>query len=167
MIALAPLHVGRTASEQPALYWYLTDLPAGEPELEFTVADATSPDPLVQTMLPAPSRSGMQTIDLTALGVKLSPSVEYRWAVALRVDPSRRSRDILALGWIAYSEPPESVAVQLEGAGPAEIPIILAEAGFWYDAVATLSALIERSPDNDSLVRARAALLEQGGLDLP
>jgi hypothetical protein len=52
-------------------------------------------------------------------------------------------------------------------AGPAEIPIILAEAGFWYDAVATLSALIERSPDNDSLVRARTALLEQGDLDLP
>jgi hypothetical protein len=165
MIALAPEHVARTASEQPSLYWYLDRLPSPQPELEFTVADAESPDPLVQTTLPTPSRTGLQRIDLATLGVKLPPSVEYRWAVALRLDPARPSRDLVALGWIERSDTPESVAAQLERAGPAEIPLIYAEAGFWYDALWTLSDLIDRYPENESLARARAELLRQGGLE--
>lgn len=166
LIAVAPLHVGRTSVEQPALYWYLTELPEGEATLEFTMADADSPEPLVQATLVSPTRAGLQRIDLTALGVRLPLSVEYRWAVALRLDPDRPSRDPLALGWIERGATPEPVAARLEAAGPAEIPFIYAEAGFWYDAVATLSDLIERHPENASLMRARAELFKQGGLEL-
>jgi hypothetical protein len=165
MIAVAPEHVGLTSREKPILYWYLAKLPEGEPEIEFTMADAKSPDPLAQTTLPTPARPGLQRIDLATLGVTLPASVEYRWAVALRLDPARPSRDIVALGWIERSDTPESVAAKLGQAGPVEIPLIYAEAGFWYDTLGTLSDLIDQYPENDSLTRARTELLKQGGLE--
>jgi hypothetical protein len=59
------------------------------------------------------------------------------------------------------------VTAQLQRAGPAEIPLLYAQAGFWYDAFWALSDLIAEHPDNASLSAARAELLEQGGLVLP
>ena len=41
---------------------------------------------------------------------------------------------------------------------------IYAEAGLWYDALAAVSEMIERAPDNRELRRQRAALLAQVGL---
>jgi hypothetical protein len=165
LAALPPEHVGRTRSEQPSLYWYLAALPESGAELEFTIADQDSPDPLIRTGLPVPPRPGLQRIRLSDHGVKLPPAVEYRWAVALRVDPGRPSRDVVALGWIERAEPPASVAAELGRAGPAGIPLIYAESGFWYDALSSLSDLIDRYPENDSLQRARTELLRQAGLE--
>ena len=40
----------------------------------------------------------------------------------------------------------------------------MAEAGFWYDTIAELSALIAAAPRDMTLRQQRAALLEQQGL---
>ena len=41
---------------------------------------------------------------------------------------------------------------------------LYAEAGLWYDALSSLSDLIEATPDNPGLRQQRAALLKQVGL---
>ena len=39
-----------------------------------------------------------------------------------------------------------------------------AEAGLWYDAIATISEMIEKTPDDRKLRKQRASLLQQVGL---
>ncbi len=165
LIAGVPEHVARTASEQPSLFWYLSELPRAGGEFEFVLTGEESPDPLFQTKLPTPSVRGLQRIDLSDFGVKLSPYVEFRWSVALRQDLTRPSRDIVAQGWIERIDAPPPVAARLDDAGRAEVPVIYAESGYWYEAMSTLSDLIELYPENESIRRARKELLKQVGLE--
>ena len=164
LVAGVPEHVARTASEQPSLFWYLSELPPRGSDLEFAITDEDSSDPLYQTPLPLPSEPGLQRIDLADFGVKLPPTVEYRWSVALRTDPSHPSRDVVAQGWIQRVGAPAPVAAMLDEAGPTDVPIVYAESGYWYEAFSTLSDLIELYPENESLRLARRELLKQAGL---
>jgi hypothetical protein len=88
----------------------------------------------------------------------------YRWYVAVVPDSGRRSRDILAGGTIQRVEAPAELTAKLAERPADEAPFIYAEAGFWYDALAAMSALIERSPENAELRERRAALVAQVGL---
>ena len=80
-------------------------------------------------------------------------------------DAEQRSKDTFAEGAIKKVEPSVSLKEGLEAAGRDERPRLLAEAGFWYDAVDEISRLIaEDSPDADRWRRERAGLLEQVGI---
>ncbi|HET9491883.1 MAG TPA: DUF928 domain-containing protein [Methylomirabilota bacterium] len=158
---LVPDHTGLTVQEQPTLYWFLstpTTLP-----IEVTLIEANAVRPMLETRLPAPERPGVQRISLADHGVRLVPGSTYKWYVALVVDPNYRSKDILAGGLI---ERVEQSAVRLEAmpGDPLTAPRIFADAGVWYDAIASISALIEHSPGDPLLRSQRAALLEQVGL---
>ena len=59
---------------------------------------------------------------------------------------------------------PRALAAQLNGASKSRLPFLYAEAGFWYDAIATLSEQIDANPADRDLREQRAALLEQVGL---
>ena len=159
---LAPNHTGLTASEQPALYWFIskaTTLP-----VEVTVTEADGADPALETRLTAPVSAGIQSIRLADHGVRLKPGVVYQWHVAVVADPNRRSRDILASGTIERVEAPEPLRTRVASAKPHELPAIYAEAGLWYDAVAAASDLIAAAPENAELRKHRTALLTQVGL---
>jgi len=103
-------------------------------------------------------------IRLADHGVRLVPGVSYRWYVAVVPDSGRRSKDILAGGAIERVAPPEGLAAKLAQADKATLPFLYAEAGIWYDALATISELIETAPNDPSLRRQRAALMAQVGL---
>lgn len=161
LLASVPEHVAQSASEQPSLFWYLSELPRAGGEFQFTITDEESPDPLFQTKLDTPSEPGLQRIDLADFGVRLSPRVEFRWSVALRQDPARPSLDVVAQGWIERIETPAPVAERLDEADRADVPIIYAESGYWYEALSTVTDLIELYPENESLRQARQDLLKQ------
>ena len=80
-------------------------------------------------------------------------------------DSAQRSKDITSGGtirWTALDPAVQTRAAATAGERPA--PGVYAEAGFWYDAIDSLSRLIERYPADASLRAQRAALLEQVGL---
>jgi len=79
-------------------------------------------------------------------------------------DSDRRSKDILAGRAIERVAPPEGLVGKLSQADKATVPFLYAEAGIWYDALATISELIEAAPNDPSLRRQRAALMAQVGL---
>ena len=160
--ALAPDHSGLTVQEQPTLYWFISG-PTSFP-VELTVADPRVPKPLVETRLPTPVVAGVHSVRLADHGVRLSPGVQYRWFVAVVPDQGRRSRDILAGGTIERVDGPEGLRTQVSQASRERLPFVYAEAGLWYDALAAISELIERTPDNREHRRQRAALLAQVGL---
>jgi hypothetical protein len=145
LYSLVPEHTGRTASEQPTLFWYLAgELPAGA-SIHFTLIDDAGLDPLVEAELPRPEQGGIQRIDLAKHAVKLEPGPEYEWSVALVVDPDRRSNDIVTAGWIDRVAPPAEIATTAQPGARS-----LAAHGLWYDALAAAS---DDPPLRDELLR--------------
>jgi Domain of Unknown Function (DUF928) len=159
---LAPNHTGLTTQEQPDLFWYLSK--SISTPMEFTLMDAQGVKPLIETSLGVPSRTGIQRVRLTDYGVRLEPGKHYEWFVALVVDPERRSKDVLAGGAIERVEQPMGQAGRQPSMSEAELARFYAEHGIWYDAIAAVSKLIEATPNDSTLRRDRAALLNQAGL---
>lgn len=159
---LAPDHTGLTKDGQPTLYWFISE--GTTAPVEFTLMTDQFVRPIAEVRLSSPRETGVQAIRLADHGIKLSTGVPYRWYVAVIVNPERRSKDIVAGGVIERIEPSESLVAFLGRATSADLPRIYAEAGIWYDAIAALSALIERSPGDVAVRHQRAALLDQVGL---
>jgi uncharacterized protein DUF928 len=159
---LAPDHSGFTTSEQPSLYWFIskpTTLP-----IELTVMDSQGIKPLLETKLPSPAEPGIQRVRLADYNVHLAPGAAYRWFVAVVPDADRRSKDILAGGAIERVDLQEDVKAKLAQASDNEVPFVYAQAGLWYDALKSISDLIDAAPQNQELRNERTALLKQVGL---
>ena len=160
--ALAPDHVGYTTQEQPCLYWYISKPTTYAVEL--TIAAKKAVQPLIEKVIKGPEQGGIQSICLADLGVKLSPSTQYKWFVTLVTDVEHRSKDILAGGIIEYALPNTGLQTKLKTADSASQYAIYAEEGQWYDAIGALSQSIAAAPGNTDLHQQRAALLSQVGL---
>jgi hypothetical protein len=159
---LAPDHTGFTSSEQPSLYWFVsaaTSLP-----VELTIMERQGIQPILETRIAGPVRAGVHRVRLSDHNIRLSTGVPYRWFVAVVPDADRRSKDILAGATIERAEVPEELKSSLAQAKKPELPSLYAEAGFWYDAVAAISELIEAEPQDKGLRKKRASLLAQVGL---
>ena len=158
LAVLVPDHVARTSSEQPALFWYIDAIPEPGTSLIFALLDEDSVEPISEITLTV-TKPGVQRISLAEQGVKLEPGVEYEWSVALVLDPKQRSSDIIASGWAIRVDAPTKL-----GSEPStDLVTAYAEAGLWYDALATISELIDKNPDDKSLRQIRAELLRQVG----
>jgi len=159
---LAPDHSGFTTSEQPSLYWFIsnsTSLP-----IELTVIDSKGIKPILETRLPAPVKEGIQQVRLGDYKIHLKQGEGYRWFVAVVTDADRRSKDILAGGAIERVDMPEALKAKLTQSAKSDFPFIYAEEGLWYDALQSISDLIDAAPQNAELRKQRTALLTQVGL---
>ena len=162
LYVLAPDHVGFTKDEQPSLFWYLsktTSLP-----LEFTLIDGRAVKPIIETKLKAPAQPGVRRISLKDLGIKLEPGVQYKWFITLQVGAEASSKDVVAGGTIERIPFIEALSIHLSAAKNGDAVFRYAEAGLWYDAIATISEMIEKTPDDRKLRKQRASLLQQVGL---
>lgn len=162
LAALAPNHVGLTAQEQPSLYWYIskdTDHP-----FELTIVEQQAVDPVLETALPQPTHHGVQRVRLADYGVQLALDKEYHWFIALISDREHRSMDMLAGGRIERMHVPASLIAQLAQAGQVDAVSLYAEAGFWYEAIDTVSNVIDAASADSELRELRATLLDQVGL---
>lgn len=159
---LAPDHTGLTTREQPALYWFISR-PTSSP-IEVTVVDPNATDPVLETQLKPPIASGIHRIKLADYNVRLKPGVAYQWYVSVVPDAGRRSKDILAGGSVERFDPPADMSAKLAAAPKADLASAYADAGVWYDAVATLLDSLEASPKDPALLAQRNALLKQAGI---
>ncbi len=159
LYALVPDHVAVTAETQPSLVWYLstpTTLP-----LEFTVLEGIGVAPLLEVSLPSPREAGVHLISLGTYDLKFEQGKTYQWFVSLIPDPTRRSKDIIAGGLLEVVSLPEDIAKAVKQATPQEATKLLANAGFWYDALGVISQEIQANASDLGLRELRAALLEQ------
>jgi hypothetical protein len=159
---LAPDHSALTTSEQPSLYWFIsnsTSLP-----IELTVIDSKGIKPILETRLPAPVKEGIQQVRLADHKIHLKQGEAYRWFVAVVPDADRRSKDILAGGAIERVDIPAEIKAKLATSADNEKPFVYAEGGLWYDALKSISDLIDAAPQNLELRKQRTALLTQVGL---
>lgn len=159
---IAPDHVGLTLQAQPILYWFAPtqqDMP-----YEFVLIADQAEAPVVEKRLPQPAGPGIQQIRLSDYGVKLSPGERYQWSVALMLDADEPSGNIVAKGMIERVDRDKLDQPLPSDIARADMLRRYAESGVWYDAVATISDLIQSNPADGELLLQRASLLEQGGL---
>jgi Domain of Unknown Function (DUF928) len=164
--ALVPEDTGLTVSEQPLLYWFISTATALP--VEVAISDPRATQPLLEVRLPSPVQPGLHRIKLADHGVRLAPGVAYRWSVTVISDVNRRSRDILAGGVIERVEAPAGLPEKLAQSRKEEHSFLYAQAGLWYDALASISEMIEVTPYDAQLRKQRSGLLMQVGLpELP
>jgi hypothetical protein len=162
LCVLAPEHTGLTTRAQPTLYWFVSEpVPS---QVEVTVLAPDAEKPVLSRTLPGSTGIGVHALDLSRLGVTLKPGVEYEWFVSVVRDPQQRSRDVTAGGTIERVTLEAATKAQASAAGDRGSPMVYAQAGLWYDAIDSLSRLIDRHPGDEPLRSQRAALLEQVNL---
>ena len=61
-------------------------------------------------------------------------------------------------------EPGEGLTSRIEKSHGMELVGVYASEGIWYDALGTISSMIDKSPEDQGLVAIRASLLDQVGL---
>jgi len=158
---LAPDHTGYTTQAQPILYWYASGPSIAK--VEVTVIAEVAERPVLSQTLNLTS-GGVQSFDLARHGVTLKPDTEYEWFVSVVAESSKKKKNVTSGGTIKRVASDPAVQARAAAVGERQAPMVYAEAGLWYDAIDSLSRLIERYP-GDTVIRAqRAALLEQVAL---
>jgi len=160
--ALVPDHVGFTVKQHPALNWFLSKYTAFP--IRFTLIDERSIRALVEQPIAPPKQAGVHAVKLEDFGFALQANVQYRWYISVIKDTDSPSRDIVTGGMIERCEFSECLVLGAMTACTRETLMMSAEKGFWYDAMACLSDLIESDPADTGLRKQRAALLKQVGL---
>jgi hypothetical protein len=163
LTTLAPRHRGLTLEASPTLSWFVSR--ATNAPQEFVVLDKRTRRTVFELTLPASSGPMIQSVDLSSHGVELESDVDYRWAVAVVHDRTRRSRDTVAMAEIRRVAPSVESAAALDRASHDERGQTLAREGIWYDAFALLSREIARHPAEPKLRELRAAMSDSVGLD--
>jgi hypothetical protein len=156
---LAPGHTGLTVREQPDLYWFASDVVTNPVELTLTLEKGDTP--LLEKRLQVPTHAGVQRVRLSDYGVKLIPGERYNWSISLVLDPKRRSKDVIAVGAIERVERANVDPAAFAAAPTTDSFYRFAADGLWYDAVMTISELIETTPTDPALRKHRADLLDQ------
>ena len=153
--------VALTTMAQPSLFTYQTA--TCDVEYRLTITEPGQPR---EAFIYAVSRSanGIHRVDLSEFDVTLKPGVEYKWVVLFRPEPGSPSKDLEANGRIMRVNPDPALAERLKTAAPHELPVVYAEAGIWYDALASISNQIAANPKDDDLLALRAGLFKQADL---
>jgi hypothetical protein len=152
---VAPDHIGTTISDQPQLYWYLSDdtkLP-----VEVSLYEVGTEDKLYEFST-AGSAAGFHCLDLAKENVRLDLNKQYQFTVNVVVNPKDHASDRTTSGYIKRIKPPAALP-----AGKDSFAALLGS-GIWYDGVADLMKQLEAKKGDADLTAARDSLLRQVGL---
>lgn len=164
LVALSTENVGKTNTAQPTLLWSVSK--TIKKPFKFTLIYtelSRASDPVKEVIL-KDVVDGIQSIDLASYGVTLQPNVEYEWSISIIMGEKEGSGDISATGSIMYV-PNKELSAAVAKADEKQLPTLYQKAGYWYDAMAELSKLVAKHPEDASLRQQRSTLLQQVNLD--
>lgn len=159
---LAPEETGLTAHASPDLYWYLSK--ADSRPAVFALIRDDLVEPVAELSLGERPAGGIAKVALADAGIRLEPGVLYEWSIALVTDPEARSKDVVSSATLLLREPSADLRRDLDAGDLAGRAALYAGNGYWYDAIAALSAGIARDAGAATWRSIRADLLEQVGL---
>ena len=108
--------------------------------------------------------AGIQQLGLGDHNISLLPELTYQWSVTMVADEGSRSAGVIASGLIERMEPGEGLTSRIKRSKGTDLVDVYANEGVWYDALETISSMIEESPEDKGLEAIRASLLDQVGL---
>ncbi len=150
-VALVPDGLGLSSSEQPVLWWFLSQPTTAKVEFTLNRGFVT----LVKVELPAATTAGLHKVDLAnatkSTPVKLAPGTPYEWTVRVKQgdDPAT---DPVTVGWVEYRPVEPGLQAKLGTASQTQLPALYAAEGYWYDTVNLLAAP-KPHPDLPPLLR--------------
>jgi hypothetical protein len=162
ILLLVPEHIGLTTQAQPTLYWYTHNPMAVSFKLFMNKEDGI--DTLLEIRTGNNKVAGIQQLDLGDHKISLQPEVTYQWTVTTVTENASELTGVIANGLIERFEPGEGLTHRIERSEGIDLVTVYAYEGIWYDALETISSMIEKSPKDQSLVTIRASLLDQVGL---
>lgn len=171
---LSPPTMGITSRPQPVLYWSVPqdiDTPVRIVIVGF-LDRANNRPPLLDIELPN-VRAGTHQIALKEHQVALQARTKYDWTIRFNWTPpgdstssgAAQPHPVMSRATLFYQPATPDLAAQAKTAEPDELPAIYAQAGYWYDSLAALEALLEQHPDDPRYLEWRSALLEQVALE--
>ena len=98
--------------------------------------------------------------------ISLQPELSYQWSVVQVSDKGKQSTTTIASGIIERMKPGEGLSNRIKNSQGTELVNVYAIEGIWYDALETISSMIDKSPEDQSLVAIRKSLLEQVGVHI-
>jgi hypothetical protein len=160
---LAPAEsVGLTASEQPAICWYLSE--QADVPVRISVLAPKKAKPVFAQELPAGTKAGLHKIDLASAKqggepVKLEPGVTYNVVVKVMSAGSGNAGDPFASCKIVRIDPDKVPADAAKESDPAKRAAAYGKAGIWFDYLDALNQAIAAKPNDEALLQKRAKAL--------
>lgn len=162
LTAIAPRKtVGLTMHARPTVWVYLPQTQAET--LEFSLFDQNRKG-IYQTTIAIDNRTGYVAIALPASAPALNQNQPYYWTVALVCNPSERTSDGITGAWIQQRSLNPALQQQLNHATLTEQIRLIAEAGFWYEAVDAYLRSQQAKPNEPQLSQVWAELVRTGNL---
>jgi hypothetical protein len=164
--ALLPsTNIGLTVAANPTLFFHLPQTTAKS--AEFVLQDKDGKE-VYTTMLNLPGTPGVVSISLAkekAASAQLEVGKNYKWHFGIICDHDDQAKNIYLDGSIQRVEPSPDLTNKLHKAAPKDRPSVYAEAGVWYDTVASLAELRQANPNDPKLAEDWTTLLQSVGLD--
>jgi len=153
---ITPMHVGISSKNQPDLYWLINVLPESG-NFEFNLVNSNT-DKSILTKSITPNSSGIQTISLKNLKIKLKTNTIYRWSVSY----SNKNQELYALGAIQIIPFSANIQDKINTAKTGNVINILAINGYWYDSVEKLYQLQKKYPQHTGIQNSWKKLIQSG-----
>ena len=153
---------GTTTLAQPFFLFYIPEGIVGS-TAEFLIE--TEDETVYSYIFTITEESGILALPLEQEdnAFSLDPNVDYRWSLIL--DDSEHQVRQSVSGWIERISPDADFLEALNQMEPSSRPMFYAQAGIWFDAIASLAALRSENPDDSDLETQWIQLLESIGLD--
>jgi len=154
--AIAPyVNWGETTSQRPTFWLYI---PYAAGDVEFFLRNEQTQEELFRYTFRVQEAAGIHPFTLPPEMPELEPDKVYGWQLDFVCNPESRIK-FRTTGVIVRRLPSEELAAAIASASPREQAILYAEAGLWYDALATIATLRHQFPENSQYAEDWASLL--------
>lgn len=138
--------LGLTTSQRPTLFWYTP--PTSAKTANLALVSHSDQKLVYETTLTLPNQPGIVSYTLPASSPVLVTGKTYRWYLTLVCDSQDFSNNPRVDGWVERIQPESSLSRAVTKADASKLPSIYAEAGIWYEALASLVQLRLSEPKN-------------------
>ncbi len=158
VIPLAPEDGGRTATERPTFYWYLSSSNDFPYKAIFELRDAD--EKLVYKSEGVAEKSGVYKLTLPAESAALAPEKIYTWQLKLR--GSNASSNLQSISLIQLKPIDGDSKKAINGANTnLEKARLYGNYGYWFDALTSYTNQIESEPNNKPTSTERGEMMQE------
>ncbi|MGI0488944.1 DUF928 domain-containing protein [Pantanalinema rosaneae CENA516] len=130
-------------SDQPTFFWYVPSVVSSQttpPRAEFKLFDGTTSIHSGAVDLMGGGKVISYRLPATVANTALQPGKDYRWQFSVICNVNGTRSISFVEGTFQRLQPSDDLMNQLNSSAPDERPKVLAAAGVWQDAIATLAA---------------------------
>ncbi|MBU7585896.1 MAG: DUF928 domain-containing protein [Nostoc sp. TH1S01] len=143
---LPPNKLGLTLAERPTFFWFVPQ--STVTTAKFVLLADKNENSVYETTLTLPKQPGIISFTMPNTAPELAVGKTYHWYLTVICNSQDSSTNPWVDGWVERTKAEASLSAVLAKAQPGKLPSIYAEAGIWYEALATSAQLRRSEPKN-------------------